>query len=119
MTNRRSVNDDVVIINPLFPIPEGLRDFTYEDREFAFDPDTDKYENDTDDVSVGSEDGEEEEPEAVPAVPKTFSIIKQTIRTKADGSQVVDLTVEVEAVKGAEKYEFRLTNKDTGKSTVV
>lgn len=119
MTIRRSANNDVVIVNPLFPIPEGLRDFTYEDREFPFDPDVDSATADTEDVSVGGEEGEGEEEDVVPAVPKTFKIIKQTIRTKADGSQVVDLTVEVESVQGAEKYEFRLTNKDTGKSTIV
>lgn len=116
MTNRRSPNSDVTIVDPLFPIPEGLRDFTYEDREFPFDPDIDK--NDTEDSGLG-EEGEGEEEDVIPQIPKTFKIVKQTIRTLKDGSQVVDLTVEVEAVKGADKYEFRLTNKDTGKSTVV
>lgn len=118
MTIRRSANHDEVIVNPLFPIPEGLRDFTYEDREFPFDPEVDKASSDTEDVSIG-EEGEGEEDDEIPAVPTTFRVVKQTIRTKADGSQVVDLTVEVESVDGAEKYEFRLTNKDTGKSTIV
>lgn len=118
MTIRRSANNDEVIVNPLFPIPEGLRDFVYSDREFPFDPDVNSATSDTEDVSLG-EEGEGEEEQEVPAVPKTFKVVKQTIRTKADGSQVVDLTVEVEYVKGAEKYEFRITNKDTGKSTIV
>lgn len=118
MTIRRSAIHDEVIVNPLFPIPEGLRDFIYSDREFPFDPDVDAATADTEDVSLG-EEGEGEEEDEVPTAPRTFKIVKQTIRTKKDGSQVVDLTVEVEAVMGAEKYEFRLTNKDTGKSTVV
>lgn len=116
MTNRKTVNKDVVYIDPRFPIPEGLLDFVYDDREFPFDPDVDPASADTEDASTdGFDDGDDELPE----VPKSFKVVNQKIRTKDDGSQVVDITVEVEKVKGATKYEFRITNKDTGTSTIV
>jgi hypothetical protein len=41
------------------------------------------------------------------------------LRTKADGSQTVDVVVEVDKVKAADKYEFRVTKRDTGKTTVI
>ena len=51
--------------------------------------------------------------------PGSLEIVKQFIRTKADGSQVVDVTVDVDKISRADKYEFRITKKDTGKTTVV
>lgn len=51
--------------------------------------------------------------------PGSLEIVKQVIRTKADGSQVVDITVDVDKISRADKYEFRVTKKDTGKTTVV
>lgn len=51
--------------------------------------------------------------------PQTLKIVKQTLRTKQDGSQVIDIVVEVEKVKAADKYEFRMTKRDTGKTTVI
>jgi hypothetical protein len=51
--------------------------------------------------------------------PRTLTIVKQKLRTKADGSQVVDIVVEVDKINRADKYEFRTTKKDTGKTTVI
>jgi transposase len=51
--------------------------------------------------------------------PGSLEIVKQVIRTKKDGSQVVDVTVDVDKISRADKYEFRITKKDTGKTTVV
>lgn len=42
-------------------------------------------------------------------VPGTFEIISQTVRTGPDGSQVVDIVIDVEEVEGAVKYEVRIT----------
>lgn len=42
-------------------------------------------------------------------VPGTFSIISQTVRTAPDGTQVVDIVIDVEEVEGAVKYEVRIT----------
>ena len=50
--------------------------------------------------------------------PTGFKVVKQVIRQKADGSQIVDLVVEVNKMGRADKYEFRITKADTGKSTV-
>lgn len=42
-------------------------------------------------------------------VPGSFEVITQTVRTAPDGSQVVDIVIEVEEVEGAVKYEVRVT----------
>lgn len=42
-------------------------------------------------------------------VPGTFEIVSQTVRTGPDGSQVVDIVIDVEEVEGAVKYEVRIT----------
>ena len=42
-------------------------------------------------------------------VPGTFTIVSQTVHNAPDGSQVVDVVVEVEDVDGAVKYEVRIT----------
>lgn len=42
-------------------------------------------------------------------VPGTFVIVSQTVRTAPDGSQVVDVVIDVEEVEGAAKYEVRIT----------
>lgn len=42
-------------------------------------------------------------------VPGTFEIVSQTVRTGPDGSQVVDIVIDVEEVEGAVKYEVRVT----------
>lgn len=51
--------------------------------------------------------------------PKTLVIVKQTVTTRTDGSQVVDVVVDVDKIMKADKYEFRVTNKKTGKTTVI
>lgn len=51
--------------------------------------------------------------------PKTLEVVKQTIRTKKDGSQVVDLTVDVDKIGRADKYEFRVVKKDNGNVKVI
>ena len=43
------------------------------------------------------------------ATPGTYVIISQTVRTAPDGTQVVDVVIDVEEVEGAEKYEVRMT----------
>lgn len=42
-------------------------------------------------------------------VPGTFEIISQTVRTGPNGSQVVDVVIDVEEVEGAVNYELRIT----------
>ena len=42
-------------------------------------------------------------------VPGTFEILSQTVRTGPNGSQVVDIVIDVEEVEGAVKYEVRVT----------
>lgn len=56
-------------------------------------------ESELDEEEVGDELG----------VPGTFEVISQTLRTAPDGTQVVDVVVDVEDIEGAVKYEVRIT----------
>lgn len=50
--------------------------------------------------------------------PKTFKVVSQKITTRPDGSQFVDIAVEIDKVANATGYEFRVTATATGKTTV-
>lgn len=120
--NRKPIVREETVVDPLFPIPPGVLEFTYAARDFPFDPDADRYYSDGEDVSIDEDDtpgGAEDEERSKPRTPRSFRVIKQNVRTRTDGSQVVDLTVEVETVPFADRYEFRITNNDTGRSTIV
>lgn len=41
--------------------------------------------------------------------PGTFEIISQTVRTAPDGTQVVDVVIDVEEVEGATDYQVHVT----------
>jgi|SRR6478609_20028 len=58
-----------------------------------------------DDDSLLDEDSDDTELE----VPGTYVILSQTVRTAPDGTQVVDVVIDVEEIEGAEKYEVRIT----------
>lgn len=64
-------------------------------------------------------DKDDDRGKADPRTPRDLTIVRQTMRTKRDGSQVVDVVVQVDKVRAADKYEFRITKKDTGVTTVV
>ena len=65
------------------------------------------------DIQDGDLDSEEEfeadDTDETLAAPQSFEVISQTIRTSQDGSQVVDIVVDVEEVAGALDYEVRVT----------
>jgi hypothetical protein len=58
-----------------------------------------------DDSSIINED----EPADNLDIPGSFSIVSQTIKTGADGRQVVDVVIDVEEVPGATNYNVRVT----------
>lgn len=93
-------------------IPEGLSGVRIKESDdavyYAFpeeNPDIDE-QTDTmyDEDSELDEDAAEDELE----VPGHFEVVSQTTRTAPDGSQVVDVVIDVEEVDGASKYEIRL-----------
>jgi len=53
------------------------------------------------------------------AVPKGLKVVEQHIHTHPDGSQTVDVVLEVDKVAGADYYELRVTRRDNGKTTVI
>jgi hypothetical protein len=98
--------------DPNLDIPEGLINVKVVSRPDVIievgEPDADiDIQDDTlnDDDSLLDEDSDDEEL----AVPGTYVIVSQTVRTAPDGTQVVDVVIDVEEVDGAEKYEVRIT----------
>ena len=147
MPLRRNSQAPKRIIDPLFPIPEGLEDLAYDgitkEDDLWFDPEEaddevgkkkkkkkkkkhkkkkkkgkKKNKNKNKKKKKKKNKDDDKGKDNIKA-PKTFRIDKQTLRTKADGSQVVDVVVEVEKISKADKYEFRLTKTDSGKTTVI
>jgi hypothetical protein len=59
------------------------------------------FDDDTDDDDDLDEDGL--------GVPDGFTIVDQQVRTASDGSQVVDVIIEIDDIDGALNYEVRLT----------
>lgn len=135
------------VVSPNFPIPDGLEDVVHDDSILEDDLWQDP-EDDDDDPETRKKSTKKVKRKRVKkkvkrrnrkkdkkkkrkkrkddhkgnrgvGTPKTLQIVKQTVRTKADGSQVVDILVEVEKKAAADTYQFRLTKKDTGVTTVV
>lgn len=98
--------------DPNLDIPAGLKNaresISPDTIEEIPDPDADiDFQTETL-IDEESELNEEEVGDEL-AVPGTFEIISQTVRTAPDGSQVVDIVIDVEEVEGAVKYEVRIT----------
>lgn len=122
-----------------FPLPEGTEAFEYIDDL--------PYGSEDDDTSEGDDDDDEEQ--VSPATkkkkkkpkkkakkkakkkkkgkgnsdktktPKTLQVVQQSLRTLKNGQQVVDLTIDVQKIGGADKYEFRIVKKDNGSIKLV
>ena len=97
--------------DPNHDIPIGLknaREMPWPDYDELGDFDSDIDGQTETDVEDESElDGDYDENER--GVPNSFTIVSQTVRTTKNGSQVVDVVIDVEEVEGAVKYEVRLT----------
>lgn len=98
--------------DPNLAIPEGLKNArvsTSPDRTNEYpDPDANidiQTETFDDEGSELDEDGVGFELD----VPGTFEVVSQTVRTGPDGSQVVDVVIEIEDVNGAVNYEVRMS----------
>lgn len=94
-------------IDPNFYIPDGLKNttttFTDDDGDNPWDDDNYDLQNDVDDLT-----DDDIITDRLPA-PTSIQVLSQTIRTSSDGTQVVDVEIEVEDVPGAFNYEIRLT----------
>jgi hypothetical protein len=104
-------------IDPMFYIPPELDIYDYpDDSTGGFTSETDELGDDDldgegDDFLDSDEllyDESEDDYYDLPDVPDEFEVISQTIRTMPNGSQVIDLVVEVEDVIGVDTYDFRV-----------
>jgi hypothetical protein len=98
------------VFDPNTPIPFGLSDAAYDDKELTELPEPDaeidvQTETTNDDDSQINEDEVDDEL----GVPGYFEIVEQVVRTGPDGSQVVDIVIEIEDVPEAEDYQVRVT----------
>lgn len=149
MPLRRNAQPQKRVIDPRFPIPEGLGDLEYvntkDESDIWYDPELEP-EDDADKdpqkkkkkkkkkrkkkgknknkkgnkkkEGKKKKDRDEDRGRKGINTPKSLEVLKQKMRTKADGSQVVDVTLEVDRILKANKYEFRITKKDTGRTTI-
>jgi hypothetical protein len=95
--------------DPNLDLPEELKNARYlslpdvdEDMVDDYDPYLETGSDDSDTVEARGVD------EAL-GVPDSFSIISQTVRTAADGSQVIDIVLDLEEVPNAINYEVRVS----------
>ena len=110
----RIQSDNQREINPNFAIPEGLRVYTYETvapsplEEQSVDGAGADLEDDIDTDESSEEDYESDDD--TPDTPDIYGIISQTITTAPDGSQVVNVVLDVEDLESAlSKYDVRFT----------
>lgn len=102
----RAVKRGQSVVDPMFHIPDGSDEFIYSDKKVSIDDSLDDYQEA--DIFF-NEDGFEDYTDT-PGVPDIYDIVSQTIRTNADGSQVVDVVIEVEDLQSNKsKYEIRVT----------
>lgn len=101
-------------INPNFSIPEGLSVFGYaEISEEGGEADFDVVEVEyigIDDFE-SAEDSEEnyDSEDETPPVPEIYGVVAEEILTGPDGSQVVNITLEVEDIEAMTQFDIRFT----------
>jgi len=88
-------------MHPFFEVPPNVLDLV-PDEELVIDND----EEDNDDTDPLDDSLESEE---LPAVPTNFTIVSATSRFGPDGSQIVDLIIEVEDVEDVIQYDVHVT----------
>lgn len=96
--------------DPRLPIPLGLKNVIIKELPDDEVP-PDLFNSEEWDEGLDDEDSEidDDQIDEELDVPGSFEIISQTIRTAPDGTQVVDVVVDVEEVEGAVNYEVRIT----------
>lgn len=102
----RAVKRTQTVLSPMFDIPEGTDEFSYDDQEL-FVEDEIIEETTVDDGYVGGDDFGDYDDR--PGFPDIIGIVSQTIRTTPAGNQVVDVVLEVDDITALSKYEIRVT----------
>jgi hypothetical protein len=100
---KRVPSPDKIVIDPLFPLPEGAEDEFVLSRE---NTDTQLYfEDEVDDTFY--DDGSDDIEELV--APNDLEVIKQTVTSVKGGNEVVDVVFRFTTVEGAKSYELQVT----------
>lgn len=106
------VQRQVTPIDPMFPIPEGTDELVYGDAS-GIDPNrqqtgpVDAYTGSPIDPSFIPEP--DTEGQVFVPTPEIVGIVSQQVRRAPDGTNVIDVVIEVSDVVGATNYEFRVT----------
>lgn len=112
----KSTKRDITILNPMFPIPDGTDEFEYdEDAEIivALDEQTLEEGYDSillDDPDAFSEPGVDDDIDYsdILEAPEIYGVIEQIVRIGPDGSQRIDVVLDVQDITGAVNYEKRV-----------
>jgi hypothetical protein len=102
---QRSVRRAATEIDPMFEIPEGVDELVYIDEGYEVDDDELDGTGDGT-ISIVDETDGSQGPETI--APYIKGIIEQIVRRQADGSQVIDVVLDVTDIFGANDYEVRL-----------
>lgn len=104
---KRSIVQTKTFVDPMFYIPDGAVEFEYSEGELnvpdSFGEFVDGEYYDEDDSSDGIDYSES------PEIPTILRVVSQTLRTDRGGKQVVDVVVEIEEGRDADKHEIRVT----------
>lgn len=101
-------------VDPMFFIPEGIEDEVWAYRtEDVVTTDSEDFSEADDDYSVDSDvtvidEGDASDDDSPIAV-NNLTVVSQVLRRAQDGTQVVDIVVDVDDIPGLTKYEFRVT----------
>ena len=104
----RAVRTKTAEINPMFYIPDGVEELKYGDdllvdANFGDDSDDDL---DLNDASLAGDDTNDYTDE--PETSQVLSVVSQTLRATATGTEVVDVVFNVSDVAGVSNYELRV-----------
>lgn len=101
---KRSTPSDKILLDPLFPIPEGAED------QFAISLDgTDLdglADSEVDNFYPGDEGSDDEEGLEPP---ENIVVVSQKLRRTKSGNVVIDVVFEIDEVEGATAYELQVT----------
>lgn len=99
------------LIDPNFFIPDGVT--TFEFTELGDEDSAELEARSNDEAELGEvslEDSDlDEDSDDTPDAPQIYGILSQVIRTAPDGSQVVDVVLDVDDLNVGEEYDVRIT----------
>jgi hypothetical protein len=106
-------SNDPILFDPRLTLPEGLKDAEYlVDKTLPDVPRIDFTDEQNSEASAEDEfevNGGDDTTDLYLDVPSYMTIVEQIVRTAPDGTQVVDVVVDIEDINGAIRYDVRIT----------